>query len=86
MFAGQQFPTPAGLERPDAQVAHAVVLPKPYVPEAQGWHEVELPSTKYWPVVQQTGEPAGVQCTVPLQPVMVHWSGRTGVYVSPRKL
>ena len=43
----------------------AVVLPKPYVPEGQVWHAVDVPSMKNWPAVQHTAWPEGVQRTVP---------------------
>ena len=62
---------PAALYVPAAQAVHAVALPEPYVPEGQAWHEVDTPSTKYWPAVQQTDPPLGVQRIVPPVQVIV---------------
>ena len=44
-------------------VVQLVVLPKPYVPGGQNWHEKETPSTKYCPAPQQMPIPLCKQRT-----------------------
>lgn len=47
-----------------ATVHTAALVPAPSaldVPAGHDWHAVEAPSRKYWPGVQHTAVPAGVQ-------------------------
>ena len=72
---------PAALKVLAGQVAHAVVLPWPYVPAGQGWQVSGLLSMKNVPELQQKPTPAAVQRTVPpaaVQPGEEHVVGEVG--------
>ena len=71
---GVHAPAPSFEKVPGEQTAHAVALPIPNVPAAHVWQTDEKPSTKNWPVPQQTATPLEGQRTVPPQPVMLHWN------------
>lgn len=71
---GVHAPAPAFEKVPGEQTAHAVALPNPNVPAEHVWQSEDTPSTKNWPVPQQTATPLEGQRTVPTHPGSVQGS------------